>query len=292
MNTHSKNLQGFSKRLEQKLNLQDTSLRYEVINGGCSSYSPILEYLFLVYKGLTYHPDLVILNYDLSDVQDDYKYSQIAEVNTEGYPTKVHPIDVQWYYKEPGSGFASTIPFLQDSALYQFVMKRYYQWKGEQNAPLFYSQAKAIAGNIEYDRDITYRDYSIDWKKHFDHSAQYLKMIANLLHSQQMDFAIASYPNGPLLSPKEWAIGRKIRGFDEKVYQTRLFDYLEEFGAKENIPYLNMMPAFQQAEKTQFPLFFPYDGHFNPAGHEVAAEALFDFVQKQYPASTQSKSKH
>ena len=87
----------FTKQLEVLLNALGSAGHYEVLNGGCSSYSPILEYLFLVHKGLALAPDLVILNYDLSDVQDDYKYSQIADFDQAGRPLRVHPINVQWY---------------------------------------------------------------------------------------------------------------------------------------------------------------------------------------------------
>jgi hypothetical protein len=269
----------FSKKLEQLLNAQGGSLHYEVINGGCSSYSPILEYLFLVNKGLALHPDLVILNYDPSDVQDDYKYSQIAEFDGEGHPTKVHPIDVQWYFKELRKGYQSSIPYLDRSALYQFVMERYYQLKGERNAPRFYEEAKIISGNIEYDRDFTMRENVGDWKPYFVNSACYLTMIADLLKSKNIRFAIASYPYGNLVSDKEWSMGRRLRGFDNKVYSTKLFDYLADFTRSENIPFLNMTPDFLASKN--FPLYYSFDGHFTPAGHEVAAEALLKFVEEK-----------
>src|SRR5262249_4857583 len=114
----------FAKQLEKRLNEREEGMKFEVINGGCSSYSPILEYLLLAQKGLALNPDLVILNYDLSDVQDDYKYSQIAEFDGEGRPTKVHPIDVQWYYRELKTGYQSGFALLDHSELYQFIIKR------------------------------------------------------------------------------------------------------------------------------------------------------------------------
>jgi hypothetical protein len=40
-----------------------------------------------------------------------------------------------------------------------------------------------------------------------------------------------------------------------------------------------MMPAFQSSK--DFPLFYPYDGHFTPAGHRVAAEALHRFLKEK-----------
>lgn len=268
----------FSKILEKKLQADFPGRKIEVINGGCSSYSPLLEYLFLVYKGLALQPDAVVLNYDMSDVQDDYKYGQVAIRDAEGKPLKVPPVDVQYYYREIKKGYKSDFAFLERSELYQFVMKRYYQLKGQRDAPSFYQQAQIVAGNIEYDRDLPMREGAGDWKPHFENSAQNLERIQALLKDRNIRFAIAVYPYGNLVNEKEWALGRKLRGFDEKIYSTRLFDYLEEFCRARGIPFLNMKTAFEASK--DFPLFYPYDGHFTPAGNQVAASALEEFLLK------------
>ena len=76
----------FTKQLETMLNddsgvdvgggnLGDT---YEVINTGVISYSSILEYQYLKHHGLKLEPDIVILNFDMSDVMDNYKYNKSA----------------------------------------------------------------------------------------------------------------------------------------------------------------------------------------------------------------------
>jgi len=267
----------FSKQLERKLNESGEGRRFEVINGGCSSYSPLLEYLLLVQKGLALNPDLVILNYDISDVQDDYKYGRIAEFDGEGRPVRVPPVEVQWFYRDPRAKYRAPIALLEHSELYQFVMKRFYQWRGERNPPLLYEKAKAVEGDIEYDRDLPMRDGVGDWKTYFDVSARYLKMIRDLLRSKGIGFLVTSYPYGNLVSASEWSIGRRLRGFDDKVYSTRLFGYLKEWSSREGVDYLDMEPFFRSS--TDFPLFYPYDGHFTPAGHRVAAEALYGFLR-------------
>ncbi len=278
----------FTKILEKKLNRRSPSspgegVTYEVINGGCSSYSPLLEYLFLVYKGLALHPDKVILNYDISDVQDDYKYGQVAQWNAQGKPFKVPPVDVQYYYRDIKKGYKSRFTILEKSELYQFIMKRYYQLLGKRQEPLFYEKAQIIAGNIEYDRDLPMRENAGEWKKYFDNSAKYLKLIKELLQEKKIQFVITAYPYGNLLNEKEWSVGRKLRGFDAKKYSTKLFDYLEDFCKAEDIPFINMLPAFEAS--LDFPLFYPYDGHFTPAGNKLAAHVLEDFLEKRGPFS-------
>jgi hypothetical protein len=40
-----------------------------------------------------------------------------------------------------------------------------------------------------------------------------------------------------------------------------------------------MTDDFLERSKRVFPLYFPYDGHFTPAGHTVAAQALLRNLQ-------------
>jgi lysophospholipase L1-like esterase len=269
----------FTKQLEALLNQPGSQGRYEVINGGCSSYSPILEYLFLVRKGLALAPDLVILNYDLSDVQDDYKYSQLADFDQDGRPLRVHPINVQWYYREEHKRFRSALPFLERSALYQGLREAYVLWRNQRDAAVMYDAAQAIAGNIEFDRDLPMREHG-EWQPYFAHSTRYIAMIAALLHAHGIGFMVTTYPYGVLVNAREWRIGRQLRGFDQRVYTTRLFDSMAASCQASNIPYLNTLPDFLRA--TTFPLFYPYDGHFTPSGHTVMAQALARFLREQH----------
>ena len=48
----------------------------EVINGGFASYSPLLHYLRMRDDHIRLNPDRVFLFYDLTDLQDDFKYEQ------------------------------------------------------------------------------------------------------------------------------------------------------------------------------------------------------------------------
>jgi len=269
----------FTKQLEVLLNAPGSSRHYEVLNGGCSSYSPILEYLFLLQKGLALAPDLVILNYDLSDVQDDYKYSQIADFDPAGRPLRVHPINVQWYYREEQKRFRAWLPWVEHSALYQGLREAYARWQNQRDAPVMYAAVQAIAGNIAFDRDIPLREH-VEWQPYFAHSAQYIHMIAELLQAQGIGFLVTTYPYGVLVNAREWRIGRQLRGFDNRVYTTRLFDYMAAFCQANHIPYLNTLPDFLRAEA--FPLFYPYDGHFTPSGHTVMAQALARFLREQH----------
>ena len=81
----------FPARLQELVDHAGVQKRWEVINAGEASYSPILEYLLLKRVGLDLQPDLVILNLDLSDMYDDINYTKLAVFDASGDPIAVRP---------------------------------------------------------------------------------------------------------------------------------------------------------------------------------------------------------
>ena len=64
----------------------DDITNIEVINTGTSSYSPTLYYLLTKYKILKYKPDIIIVNIDMTDDFDDWKYSETLITDGQGKP--------------------------------------------------------------------------------------------------------------------------------------------------------------------------------------------------------------
>lgn len=62
------------RQLEDMLNKNSTSMRYEVLNFGVEGYGTFQELEMLEAKGLKYHPDLIILNYVLNDPEPGEYY--------------------------------------------------------------------------------------------------------------------------------------------------------------------------------------------------------------------------
>jgi hypothetical protein len=101
--------------------------------------------------------------------------------------------------------------------LYQTLREAYVAWQDRADAAVMYEAVQAFAGNIEYDRDLPMRE-NVDCKPYFDYSARYISMIEELLRSKGIRFMVASYPYGVLVNEREWSVGRRLRGFDSKVY--------------------------------------------------------------------------
>lgn len=58
---------------------------------------------------------------------------------------------------------------------------------------------------------------------------------------------------------------------------------LAAFLSEEKIPHLDLLPIFRQAavQPDTPPLHFLHDGHWTPAGHRLAAQAIHDFLQAE-----------
>jgi hypothetical protein len=63
----------------------------EVINAGTPSYAPTLYYFLLKTKLLAYHPDLLVVNVDMTDVFDDSLYSATLRADSNGDPVACPP---------------------------------------------------------------------------------------------------------------------------------------------------------------------------------------------------------
>jgi hypothetical protein len=77
----------FSVILQEMLNVDSgdpESGRFEVLNGGVDSYSPVLCYLRLKQLEPLLHPDFVVVNFDISDLLQESAYRSTARFSKDG----------------------------------------------------------------------------------------------------------------------------------------------------------------------------------------------------------------
>src|SRR5262249_25828705 len=79
-----------AKRVERALNARRCGA-YEVVNAGVASSSPILEYLLLQRLAPVLDPDVIVLNFDMTDVHDDLVRTETATLDPRGLPIAVVP---------------------------------------------------------------------------------------------------------------------------------------------------------------------------------------------------------
>ncbi len=231
----------FANRLERRLDDEDPSRTYEVINAGVPGYSTFQEAAFLRIRGLALAPDLVILQFCLNDIVE--RYHRIARFGGEsiflGVDTRHAGSDLL------GSLIRHSRAF---ERFFRFLMHR--SRKREEYA------VRNLAS---------------------DELSPALEEAWELVIEEVEDVRRTAASNGiPLLlviAPYRFQLEEQHR-----LRQPQ--DRLIEYASSRAVTYVDLLPVFATARKFEpsRPLFID-PSHFSVAGHEIAAAALFGPVK-------------
>lgn len=274
--------------------LHDRGYGVEIVNGGVSGYSPTLHYVSLRDQFLAFEPDLVLLWYDLGDLQEDAWFQKNLVYDQEGRilrcdPAFIHGRFDRWGWMKNHSALAKYIDL---KVLRTMDKIRTLGMRGYVNVILRGERAKVAIARLkraqqaadlaEHDRFLLVRESSTPEliESYWSVSATYLTMIHDLLAQRQIPFVMGMYPYGMLVGPDQWAEGWRFWGFERgKTYEaTQAIGVLQRFCAAQRIPLINTLDSFRVAAKSE-KLFYDEDGHFTPAGHRVVATHLLNDSQ-------------
>lgn len=272
--------QTFPLLVERYLN-EMKGRKYEVINLGVESYSPVLEYLELKeYIGML-KPDMVILNFDMSDVVPEYVYRKIASydktgdvIAVNGFPEynrrKEDPREVimNWIYmhlfitghavENLRKHFGANEPEDINEMTVRTAVE-------SQNGRLLIHtldmpQLKEAAEMYSMDED------SIERAK-------------ELCDRYGCKFILSVYPWGHQVSDKEWVPGRY--GYVPKGVgiSDRTVEELGKFSKAQRITFFNAFPYFREYKGGEY-LYYSHDMHWTPAGQELMAKYLAQFLSQ------------
>jgi hypothetical protein len=263
----------FMKILEKRFNQQPahTGAKYEMVNMGVVSFSPLLQYLFLKEQLKHLNADLIVLNLDPSDFADDYFYEKGTTWAPDGAPLHVKHGNLMPNFLSYGRHYLETLPgrpwrnsYVLRFLTWHLIRRTHSGWINQR------------IGKIEYDRYGWTRSNPSSgdsWDQQFERSLSYLVRIRNYLKNQGIGFAITVYPNGHMVHPQAWCAGRK-RAFYEcgKIYNTSLFEKLIARCPEVELTCWDLVPFFRRPDAPS--LFYDIDGHFTEKGSTVMADAL------------------
>ena len=244
---------------------------YEVINTGTSSYSPLIYYVLARYYLLDYSPDVLVVNVDMSDCFDDWKYRELLIVDDDGNPYAVpHRNVYNSEYVDTLKGamkatFVSrTRMFLfENSALYNLINN----WRNGGNDAADDFDVTAVDSEITKDRWAWCRD---DWDAETEADVAFtldvLHRLAKLCDEKGVKLMITGVPHYQQFIPKNESTA---------PWSRRPHDLLKRFAIDHGIAYLDshaaLAPFVNGSEQHKY--YYRGDMHFNPRGFELWAQA-------------------
>ncbi len=263
--------------------LDSSTQSIQVINAGRGSYSPVTYYLRLRDEIPKFKPDLVIMMLDFSDLRDDWDREKNLVYDKAGNIVGANPFYENgkfqlWSFLRSKSLLCI---YLHNKVVRTFDKLRKLGFREYVQTVIRGKRAKAVIAmtkedTINFDGRLFMRGKAKadEITEHFKRTGKYILLSQKLAQDAHAKFILVMYPYGTYVGPEQWGQGRAFWGFEQHKVDTDLFafDLVQKFAEESNIPFINLLNDFIHHNNQK--LFFPYDGHFTPAGNQVAAEAL------------------
>jgi hypothetical protein len=260
--------QTFCARLKELLPAS-SSINLEVINAGCPQTGPLLSYLTLRHRLLALAPDLVVFNFDMSDVADDHRCRRYVRMNGKQPLYCPHP-DLE------RQRTASEVFWVERLLLWQHGKRGLGHLLGTEDQAEDVRDIDAPQGMYAW-----LRDDAPDWSVYIDQTLEMIGQMAGACHVANSEFVLAVIPS-PWQVSEEASNGPGVReraGLQQHVlYKNRLmFDALSGYSERENLLYCDPSPVFIRTERAER-LFQNNAARFSATGHELYARVLERFL--------------
>ena len=269
----------FPKLLEQKLNAgEKPGLTYEVINAGVGGYGSENELLFYETEGRKYKPDMVLLAFSMSDI-DESMISPLITIKD----GKIHrnvPVE-------------ASLP--KETALYCSRYSHLCAWmynralRGLKESELIRTISTKIGLSSGGDDKVnTKSGLSIYEKENSDSLERGLNetfsIVLEFNRKLKEDHAVLVIVPMPQLEQVDEG-GREAfilaTGLNGDQADMDKFQRIAQKFSKENgIRYIDPLDGLK-AQNVNNSFYFNTGGHFNEEGHEVMAKYLYDGLKKQ-----------
>ena len=263
--------------VEKHLNLEHTSsgINFEVINTGTSSYSPVIYYILIRYYLSKYSPDLIVINVDMSDDFDDWKYANTLVRDAEGNPYAVLPVDIynrSFIDTQNGMLKAGLLEKIQlflfeNSSIYNLIARKISTNRSDK-----INIEKMIKDNTLY--------YRWAWVKHqWDEqtiknvafSMSILDRIVQYCDNQNIKVMLTGVPHYPQFIHTDDG---------QRYWSKRPHQEIQNIAEKNGIAYLDSIEALEEqiSNTAQDVYYYKKDMHLNPKGYILWSEAHINFL--------------
>ena len=257
---------------------------FEVINTGTASYSPTIYYVLARYFLLDYDPDLIVVDIDMTDDFDDWKYAQLQTVDDDGNPLAVSPVGYFGHtFTEGGAG---VVPATARERV-QLFLSRYsyiYNTLDRVKSRLGIAGTGSAAANEQSDAPANTRELYQRWswckdewddvtEDNVNHTLDLLRRLATLCKEHNVKLMFTAVPHY-----KQYAGSDDGEG--KPRWSSRPHVEIGKLAQEVGVPYLNSFEAMAQVVKgtAQSEFYYKNDMHFNPRGYAAWAACHLKFL--------------
>jgi lysophospholipase L1-like esterase len=294
----------FPALLERKLNENSASHRFEVLNLGQSGFGTADEYMRYLNFGVKYRPDLVLLAFLTgNDIRNNAKILNREELGFYFVLDKSGQLvldrSIVEDYEQSLTSAKRLIQFIkQRSYLASLVSERFYllrlQLQERRIKKLLSETKKQRLWNRDHrtqkepdelsDLNIYLENMSERWREAFAITKALLLKFKQSVENNDGQFLLATLSNAEQVHPELQQELRERYGLP--------FDFeqpdrnLEEFAQRHQITYLKLMPVFHEYHLRTGSYLHGFGGsktgHWNQKGHRLAADTIFEFLNKNH----------
>ncbi|MEO0875054.1 MAG: hypothetical protein AAFY48_10650 [Bacteroidota bacterium] len=282
---------------------------FSVLQHGFPSWSPLLEWNWILRKGLQFDPDLVVLflypnDFYSGDAVGDSGYLPYARFNEEGEPIAFDFSNVEAAHlpvnRNPWTLLKADWQRLRLIRMTSFMWRKAKARRmlEESELPRYLEMSTAefraayVANNQTKDLfTIALWDYlelmrassiwSEEIKARVEQSLQHISGLQRSLQARNIPMGLCLIPYPWQFSGENLVRKSEIGSWNEFVFPAGgLRDVIKEFSQESGIALLDLYSATSQ-HKEEFPdelLYCPSDPHWTVEGHQMAAKALLQFL--------------
>jgi lysophospholipase L1-like esterase len=266
----------------EKLLQQQGYKNVEVLNFGIEGIGTTQELIMYKERIRQFHPDLVILTVSDNDIMNN---SSTLQPKSYGIHTWYCP-----YYNLGADGnlvfqpvqrrpFSGLINFLERHSYLAYYIERIwyradlplYRWHG---MPVYFGS---------YSND----PLDAEWQTAWTITGKVMARMRDTVEADGTKFVAVPWSNFSEIDP-DWRarLTKQFGPLPTELAPEKLDQRLEQMAARENITMASLTP-YMQAYRDEHHLQWPYfsltcDPHFSALGHQVAAAAMIDLLQRRH----------
>jgi hypothetical protein len=297
----------FTAQLEKMLNANARSRRFEVLALGQMGFGTAEEYVRYLNFGVAYDPDLVVVAFFTgNDFRNNSKLLNREHVGFYFTFDQRHDLVLDQSLVDAYENNLSYPKRLfqelkTKSHVLSLISERIYLFRRQLletriSEALGYGESagEGMTKNLDLFSDLNiYRtDLPAPWKETIEITKEIILAFKRSVEEHGSEFLLLTLSNAEQVHPD---VGRELKNrYNVELDYDQPDRILEEFARANKVAFLKLMPAFRDHHlKTGQYLHGStsyHGGHWNQAGHRLAAELTFQFLAQQHMAPITSEA--